>query len=51
MFQAVVDEYRAELLKENPDNQEAISLDCEAAHVDGGMNACAERSKAGMAQS
>ena len=46
MFQAVVDEYRAELLKENPDNQEAISqLVCEAAHVDGGMNAAQKEAK------
>jgi predicted helicase len=46
MFQAVVNEYRAELLKENPDNQEAISqLVCEAAHVDGGMNAAQKEAK------
>ena len=46
MFQAVVNEYRAELLKENPDNQEAISqLVCEAAHVDGGMNAAQKQAK------
>jgi predicted helicase len=46
MFQAVVDEYRAELLKENPENQEAISqLVCEAAHVDGGMNAAQKEAK------
>jgi len=46
MFQAVVDEYRAELLKENPDNQDAISkLVCEAAHVDGGMNAAQKEAK------
>lgn len=46
MFQAVVDEYRAELLKENPDNQDAISqLVCEAAHVDGGMNAAQKGAK------
>ena len=46
MFQAVVDEYRTELLKENPDNQEAISqLVCEAAHVDGGMNAAQKEAK------
>jgi predicted helicase len=46
MFQAVVDEYRAELLKENPDDQDAISqLVCEAAHVDGGMNAAQKEAK------
>jgi predicted helicase len=46
MFQAVVDEYRAELLKENPDNHDAISqLVCEAAHVDGGMNAAQKEAK------
>lgn len=40
MFQKVVDSYRAELLKENPENPEAISqLVCEARHVDGGMGA------------
>lgn len=40
MFQTVVDSYRAELLKENPENPEAISkLVCEARHVDGGMGA------------
>lgn len=46
MFQAVVDEYREELLKENPDDQEAISqLVCEAEHVDGGMNAAQKEKK------
>jgi predicted helicase len=46
MFKAVVDEYRAELLKENPDNQDAISkLGCEAEHVDGGMNAAQKGAK------
>ena len=45
MFQAVVEEYRSELLKANPDNQDAISkLICDAHHVDGGMNA-AEKGK------
>lgn len=40
MFQKVVDSYREELLKENPENPEAISqLVCEADHVDGGMGA------------
>jgi predicted helicase len=46
MFQAVVEEYRSELLNENPDNPEAISqLVCEAAHVDGGMNAAQKGAK------
>jgi predicted helicase len=46
MFKAVVDEYRAELLKENPDNQDSISkLVCEAEHVDGGMNAAQKGAK------
>ena len=46
MFQAVVDEYRAELIKENPDKQDAISqLVCEAAHVDGSMNAAQKEAK------
>ena len=40
MFQKVVDSYREELLKENPESPEAISqLICEADHVDGGMGA------------
>lgn len=40
MFQKVVESYREELLKENPENPEAISqLVCEARHVDGGMGA------------
>jgi predicted helicase len=39
-FQAVVEAYRSELLAENPENPEAISLlTCEAHHVDGGMGA------------
>ena len=46
MFQAVVDEYRMELLKENPEHQEAISqLVCQAEHVDGGMNAAQKGAK------
>lgn len=46
MFQAVVDEYRAELLKDNPEHQDAISqLVCEAAHVDGSMNASQKSAK------
>lgn len=40
MFKKVVDSYRAELLKENPENPDVISqLICEADHVDGGMGA------------
>jgi predicted helicase len=40
MFQKVVDSYREDLLKENPENPEAISqLICEARHVDGSMGA------------
>ncbi|TDK67469.1 DEAD/DEAH box helicase [Sapientia aquatica] len=40
MFKKVVDSYREELLKENPEHPEAISqLICEADHVDGGMGA------------
>lgn len=40
MFKKVVDSYREELLKENPENPEAISqLICDADHVDGGMGA------------
>jgi predicted helicase len=39
-FAQVVAEYRAALLKENPDNPDAISsLLCEANHVDGSMGA------------
>lgn len=46
MFQGVVEEYRAELLKEHPDHQEAISqLICEAEHVDGSMNAAQKGAK------
>ena len=46
MFQAVVDEYRTELLNENPEQQDAISqLICEAQHVDGGMNAAQKGAK------
>ncbi|WP_426166325.1 DEAD/DEAH box helicase [Polaromonas sp. DSP2-3-2b2] len=46
MFQAVVDEYRTELLNENPEQQDAISqLVCEAQHVDGGMNAAQKGAK------
>ena len=39
-FAQVVNEYRAQLLKENPEHPEAISrLLCEASHVDGSMSA------------
>ncbi|CAA7613313.1 conserved hypothetical protein [Magnetospirillum sp. LM-5] len=45
-FAQVIDEYRAELLKENPENPEAISrLRCEADHVDGGMGAAEKNQK------
>lgn len=46
MFKAVVDEYRATLIEENPEHPEAISkLICEAEHVDGGMNASEKEAK------
>jgi len=46
MFSHVVDEYRTELMKENPDRPDAISsLLCEANHVDGSMNAQEKNSK------
>jgi predicted helicase len=46
MFGQVVTEYRAELLKENPENPDAISrLKCEADHVDGGMGAAEKNHK------
>ncbi len=46
MFQAVVDEYRTELIKENPEHPDAISnLVCEAEHVDGSMNAAQKEAK------
>ena len=46
MFQKVVDEYRAALIKENPEHEDAVSrLICEAAHVDGGMNAAQKEAK------
>jgi predicted helicase len=46
MFSQVVNEYRAELLKENPDNPDVISrLLCEADHVDGGMGASEKNQK------
>lgn len=45
-FAQVIDEYRAELLKENPESPEAISrLRCEADHVDGGMGAAEKNQK------
>ena len=46
MFAQVVNEYRAELLKENPENPDLISrLQCEADHVDGGMDASQKNQK------
>ncbi len=47
MFQAVVEEYQKQELLENPDTAEDIAqtLICEAAHVDGGMNASAKEAK------
>ena len=46
MFQKVVDEYRAALVKENPEHEDAVSqLICEAAHVDGSMNAAQKEEK------
>ena len=46
MFQKVVDEYRAALIKENPEHEDAVSrLICEAEHVDGGMNAAQKEAK------
>lgn len=45
-FEAVVDEYRRQLIRENPDNPEAISrLRCEASHVDGSMGAVEKEEK------
>ncbi len=46
MFAQVVREYRTELLKENPDDPDAISrLQCQADHVDGGMGAAEKNQK------
>ncbi|HQS03772.1 MAG TPA: DEAD/DEAH box helicase family protein [Halothiobacillus sp.] len=47
MFQAVIEEYQKQELLENPDAAEdsAQTLVCEAAHVDGGMNASAKEAK------
>jgi len=46
MFQKVVDEYRAALMRENPEHEDAVSqLICEAAHVDGSMNAAQKEEK------
>lgn len=39
MFKTVVDAYREEELKQGNNNQPALALQCEAAHIDGGMNA------------
>jgi predicted helicase len=46
MFERVVNDYRAELIKTNPETQDAVSqLACEAKHVDGGMNAAEKQEK------
>ncbi len=46
MFQRVVNDYREDLIKNNPDTQDAVSqLICEAQHVDGGMNAAQKQEK------
>ena len=46
IFAEVVKEYRNQLVKENPDNPDAISrLACEADHVDGGMGAAEKTQK------
>lgn len=46
MFERVVNDYRAELIKSNPETQDAVSqLACEAKHVDGGMNAAEKQEK------
>jgi predicted helicase len=45
-FQAVVEEYRRELIAEEPESVDAISrLRCEAHHVDGGMGATEKNEK------
>jgi predicted helicase len=46
MFERVVNDYRAELVKSNPETKDAVSqLVCEARHVDGGMNAAQKQEK------
>jgi len=47
MFQAVVEEYQKQELIENPEAVDEVAqrLICEAAHVDGGMNASAKEAK------
>ncbi len=46
MFQQVVNEYRAALINENPEHEDAVSqLICEAEHVDGSMNAAEKEAK------
>ena len=46
MFERVVNDYRAELIKSNPETKDAVSqLVCEARHVDGGMNAAQKQEK------
>ena len=39
MFKTVVDAYREEELKQGDSEQPALALQCEAAHIDGSMNA------------
>ena len=39
MFKTVVDAYREEELKQGHSDQPALALQCEAAHIDGSMNA------------
>ena len=46
IFAEVVQEYRDQLIKENPDSPDAISrLSCEAEHVDGSMGAAEKNEK------
>ncbi len=46
MFERVVNDYRAELIKSNPETKDAVSqLACQARHVDGGMNAAEKQEK------
>ncbi|SJM92052.1 DEAD/DEAH box helicase [Crenothrix polyspora] len=45
MFQAVVEAYREEELKDDRNTQPALSLECEAAHIDGSMNASEKEAK------
>ncbi|MDO8714242.1 MAG: type ISP restriction/modification enzyme [Polynucleobacter sp.] len=46
MFERVVNDYRAELIKSNPETKDAVSqLACQAMHVDGSMNAAEKQEK------